>query len=326
MSFTVKSGATWPTRGAGPLAVAVRVMSWLDAALLGLSKYRTIPTIAMPTRTVAKMFRSAPRRGRGKGVRKAISGGGSGARPSGSGSTSSARSSGGASGLRRVLPKCALLCRLLSIAVQPSEEQVSIVGEHRRAEAQDEQARAARTAPAPDHTGVEVSPVDEPGHQRSGLFRIPAPVGAPGDISPESAENDGQRHRREAHHHGLVTDLIKNDCPGQPADGIAALEQVEDRGAESESERAVRQDRYGNMNGEQRIILEGRNEWLDVRGDRGGVGHHAQRYGQHKQSETAQPVLDLEVEVQYHGAPAKRQRELVHVGERSMPAGDGAKH
>src|SRR3990172_967127 len=166
---TVKSGASLPTLGAGPEAAAVRVMDWLDPALEGESKYQTMPTIAMPTMMVAMMLRRAPTFGRGKGVRKRISGGGSGGGTGAPGSGSAPPISGSPPPGAEL--KGVGLRILLSIAVEPSEEQVAVVSEESGAEADDEQAGAPGAPPATEEAGVQVAAIDQPCHEGRGLLR-----------------------------------------------------------------------------------------------------------------------------------------------------------
>src|SRR3990170_4745458 len=263
----LKSGASRSRRGAGPVGDALSVMACTPAAF-GRSKNQTRPTITRPTAMVARMLRRALTRGRRNGVRKRSS-------SSSSPSVMSRGPSGGTTGSIDANPPPPGVCSssTLAIAVQPPEEQVAEVSEQRRAEPQDEEGGAALAPPAAQDACVQVGSVQEQGHERGGLLGIPAPVGAPGDVSPHRAEDDDHRHHGEAHHDRLVADLIQKDLLWQPADGVPPLDEEEYGGAEGDGERSVSDDRDDHVDGKQEVVLERRDQRPDV-------GRHRRRVSQ----------------------------------------------
>ncbi len=56
--------------------------------------------------------------------------------------------------------------------------------------------------------GVQVARVYEPGSKRGRFLWIPAPVAAPGDISPGRAEYQDQRHAGKTEHDRTVARCI----------------------------------------------------------------------------------------------------------------------
>src|SRR3990170_2554560 len=314
----LKLGASRSRRGAGPVGDALRVMACTPAAL-GRSKNQTRPTIMAPTAMVARILRRALTRGRRNGVRKRSSSsssgmsGGSSPVPYGTGGPSTGNSA----------PPGVRSSSMLPIAVKPPEEQVAVVGEEGRAEPQDEEGGAALAPPAAQDACVQVGSVQEQGHERGGLLGIPAPVGAPGDVSPQRAEDNDQRHHGEAHHDRLVADLVQEDFLGQPADGVPPLDQKEHGGAEGDGERPVGDDGDGHVDGEKKVVLERRNQRCDFRRYSRRISQQPQGDGKDQERQGAQPVLELEVQEQSQRPPAEGKRELVHVGEGAVAGGDG---
>src|SRR6266511_1742068 len=58
---------------------------------------------------------------------------------------------------------------------------------------------ATRAGPVAQASHVQVDTVDEPGDERRGLLRVPAPVAAPGRVRPVGAERYAYSQQREAH-------------------------------------------------------------------------------------------------------------------------------
>ena len=68
-----------------------------------------------------------------------------------------------------------------------------------------------RTAPLPAtaETGVQISRIHQPADQCPGLFRIPAPVAAPGFVGPHSSADDANSEHQEANGDGAVTETVQ---------------------------------------------------------------------------------------------------------------------
>ena len=62
--------------------------------------------------------------------------------------------------------------------------------------------------PAAVHPRVDVGAVNQPYDQRPRLFRVPGPVATPGIIGPHCAQDRAEGQEREAHHNGLVSQLV----------------------------------------------------------------------------------------------------------------------
>src|SRR5680860_599204 len=120
------------------------------------------------------------------------------------------------------------------------------------------------TAVVPDaaagHSGVQVGAVDEPGEQRGRLLGVPAPVGAPGDLRPDRAQDDDQGEQGEADDDGAVAQLVQDGRLGQSAPALFGLDQVEAGRGEGDRERAVGDDRDGDVDGQQQVVLQCRRQ------------------------------------------------------------------
>src|SRR5665811_1538918 len=150
-------------------------------------------------------------------------------------------------GLMASLPLVAswrLVVPLLRVAVQAAEEEVAEEGEQHTGERCYEQPCRARSYPAAGHPGVQVGAVDEPGEQRGRLLGVPAPVGAPGDLRPDRAQNDDQGEQREADDDSAVSQLVQDCRLGQSAPAFFGLDQVEASRGKGDRERAVGDDRH----------------------------------------------------------------------------------
>src|SRR4030042_1735346 len=99
----------------------------------------------------------------------------------------------------------------LRVTVQSGQKIIDPeISEERGQKAEDRD--QGRTAPLPTHdnSSVEVEGEDEPGDERPDLLRVPAPVGAPGLVSPDHSEDEpSQREEGKAHGdrpvaHGVV--------------------------------------------------------------------------------------------------------------------------
>ena len=81
---------------------------------------------------------------------------------------------------------------------------------------------ALAALPAGGGAGVQVAGVDDPGDERPGLLRVPAPVAAPRVLGPDRAGDDGEGPQRERERDDAVREHV------EPVDsGSAAREPVE---------------------------------------------------------------------------------------------------
>src|ERR671910_3203072 len=96
-----------------------------------------------------------------------------------------------------------------AIRMQPAKNVIPEVGEDHRGESNQQDHRAAAAPPATQGAGVEVDPIDEPGEESGRFLWIPLPVGAPGAIGPDRAENQNQRHGWEPDCHRAVAEVVE---------------------------------------------------------------------------------------------------------------------
>ncbi len=88
---------------------------------------------------------------------------------------------------------------------------------------------------------MQVAGVDDPGDERPGLLRVPAPVPAPGLVRPDRPGDDAERPEREAEQHGPVGEPVerrrgragarsrrtRRQPGGDPLAGVPVREQVQ---------------------------------------------------------------------------------------------------
>src|ERR1700722_3074576 len=87
--------------------------------------------------------------------------------------------------------------------------------EQQAAEADQLDEGGAPAAPAASSAGVQVAGVDDPGDERPGLLGVPAPVPAPGVVSPDGAGDDPERPDREGEQDGPVGETVQHGGAGQ---------------------------------------------------------------------------------------------------------------
>ena len=169
---------------------------------------------------------------------------------------------------------------------------------------------------------MQVGAVDQPGHQRSGLLRIPAPVAAPGDVRPDRTEDDHDGEHRERDDDSLVAQLVEHFLlrPALPLD--VRRKQVHHGSTERDDGRAVGQRRGEHVHGQQRAVLQRRHQRVGLVRQGGRVDQHAEDDRQHDQRQRPHPVAPLEVDLRQDHAPRERDGELVVVGEGRMPGGE----
>src|ERR1017187_1326853 len=84
------------------------------------------------------------------------------------------------------------------IAVQPTQQEIhAVVGKNDGGKSDDGNPSGAFALPAAHKTTVQEYGVDEPGDQRPGFLRIPAPIRAPGGIRPHRARHDARRQEQK---------------------------------------------------------------------------------------------------------------------------------
>ena len=96
------------------------------------------------------------------------------------------------------------------IAVKSGKQVVDPeVSENDRDEADNGQDGRALSPPVPGDPGMEKNGVHEPGDQRPGLLRVPAPVGTPGVIGPCRPGHNSDGQEGEADYDRLVNQFIQ---------------------------------------------------------------------------------------------------------------------
>ena len=67
--------------------------------------------------------------------------------------------------------------------------------------------------PASNHARMQQGSIDEPGDQRPGFFRVPAPVSSPGGVSPDRPCDYAKGQHKEPYGNHLIIEIIKDSLP-----------------------------------------------------------------------------------------------------------------
>src|SRR6185369_4053150 len=136
----------------------------------------------------------------------------------------------------------------LFVSVESGHQQVHPKeGEQHYKEADDSQYGGFLAAPAGCQPAVQKSGIDEPGDERPGLFRVPAPVSPPCSLRPDRTRDYGNGKQWKAECQTAVVDLIKRIERREPLEKPTELllleepflHEVDDRSTESHGKARV---------------------------------------------------------------------------------------
>ncbi|MPN18523.1 hypothetical protein SDC9_165883 [bioreactor metagenome] len=108
------------------------------------------------------------------------------------------------------IPDDAAVATGSGIGVHASEEEIAEISEDDGGEPEYQQPGGAPAPPAADDPGVQIGAIDQPGHQRRGLLRVPRPIASPGDVRPDRSEDDHDRQHRKGDDHRLVAEFVQH--------------------------------------------------------------------------------------------------------------------
>src|SRR5450631_432229 len=212
-----------------------------------------------------------------------------------------------------------------TVAVQPRQEQVDAqVAEDGGGKADDRKPGGTLADPAAGEAGMQEGGIYEPDDQRPGLFRVPAPVGAPGVVGPGGAGDDTQGQQGEADHDGPVVEVIQYPDGGEhahdarlarllPALIVGGLDQVHDGDAAGYGKGGIAEE-AGDDVVQEPVALQGRYERLNA-----GVhaelcpGHAQEGKGHDKGADDPVFVLDVEQGEDQYDRPGEKDDRLVEV-------------
>ncbi len=135
------------------------------------------------------------------------------------------------------------------------------------------------SAPPPDRTQVQKHQIDDPGDERPGLLRVPAPVRSPCAVRPDRAGDHAEGEQGPAEGQRLVAEGVHDIERRQAVKyrpqmfglELALLDQVHDRNDEGEGEGRITENGEARMHAEP-AALEHRVHFLDPAGQHRSAG------------------------------------------------------